>query len=143
MAWLQRRTASGASTRVHTTAILAAQALTLLWLTSEIRAYWSTLQAALTRELMLSVTWAAYATILVVVGLRRRFAPLRIFAIVVLAMTIVKVFAVDLAQLQRVYRVVSVLGLGIMLLLTSYLYQKSRSSTRIDASGDETGTAAG
>jgi uncharacterized membrane protein len=117
---------AGVTRGLRTTSILAAQLLTLLWLTSEIRGYWSAMQAALSRELMLSVTWAAYATVLVVVGLRRRFAPLRIFAMVVLAITIVKVFAVDLAQLQRVYRVASVLGLGVMLLLTSYLYQKSR-----------------
>lgn len=129
---------------LRTTSILGAQLLTLLWLTSEIRAYWSTMQAALTRELMLSVTWAAYATALIVVGLRRRFAPLRIFAMVVLAITIVKVFVVDLAQLQRVYRVASVLGLGVMLLLTSYLYQRSRSGTRLGspaADGDQSGTA--
>jgi uncharacterized membrane protein len=127
-----------------TTSILAAQLLTLLWLTSEIRAYWSARQEALTRELMLSVTWAAYATVLVVVGLRRRFAPLRIFAMVVLAITIVKVFVVDLAQLQRVYRVASVVGLGVMLLLTSYLYQKSRGGTPLGSSaadGDENGAA--
>jgi len=86
------------------------------------------------------VTWAAYATTLVVVGLRRQFAPLRIFAMVVLALTIAKVFTVDLAQLQRVYRVASMLGLGVMLLLTSYLYQKSRAGTRIgspEPNGDE------
>jgi len=145
VAWLHRRAVPGATSRIRTTALLAAQALTLLWLTSEIRAYWWTVQAALTRELMLSVTWAAYATVLVVIGLRRRFAPIRIFAIVVLAMAIVKVFAVDLAQLQRVYRVVSVLGLGMMLLLTSYLYQKSRGGTRIGSSAanaDESGSAA-
>jgi uncharacterized membrane protein len=135
---------SGAGGPLRTTAILAAQFLTLLGLTSEIRAYWSAFEAALTRELMLSVTWAAYATILVVVGLRRSVAPLRIFAMVVLAITIVKVFTVDLAQLQRVYRVASVLGLGVMLLLTSYLYQKSRTGTRLGSSaadGDESGAA--
>ena len=79
------------------------------------------------------------------VGLRRSFPPIRIFAIVVLALTIVKVFTVDLAHLERVYRVVSVLGLGIMLLVTSYLYQKTRSGTAIGsppAHDDESGAAA-
>jgi uncharacterized membrane protein len=139
IAWLHR-SSSRARGAIPTTTILAAQVVTILWLTSEIRAYWSVPQSALTRELMLSVTWAAYATALVVVGLRRRFAPLRIFAMVVLALTIVKVFTVDLAQLQRVYRVASVLGLGVMLLLTSYLYQKARAGTRIgspEPNGDE------
>jgi uncharacterized membrane protein len=115
---------------IRTTFVLLAQVLTLLWLTSEIHLYWWAAESARTRELMLSVTWGAYATVLVVIGLRRRFAPLRIFAIVVLAMTIVKVFAIDLAELQRVYRVASILVLGILLLLTSYLYQRSRDEAK-------------
>jgi uncharacterized membrane protein len=41
-------------------------------------------------------------------------------------MTIVKVFAVDLAELDRAYRIVSIVGLGMMLLVTSYLYQRFR-----------------
>jgi uncharacterized membrane protein len=45
-------------------------------------------------------------------------------------MTIVKVFAIDLAELQRVYRVASILVLGILLLLTSYLYQRSRDEAK-------------
>jgi uncharacterized membrane protein len=36
------------------------------------------------------------------------------------------VFFVDLAQLERVYRVLSVIGLGIILLVTSYLYQRAQ-----------------
>ena len=130
---------------LRATMILGAQVVTLLWLTSEIRGYWSVPQASLTRELMLSITWGAYATALVVIGLRRRFAPLRIFAMVVLALTIVKVFTVDLAQLQRVYRVVSMLALGVLLLLTSYLYQRARAGTRIGspgANGDASGPPA-
>jgi uncharacterized membrane protein len=73
---------------------------------------------------MLSITWAVYATLLIIVGLRRKYAPIRYFAIAVFAITILKVFAIDLAELDRLYRVLSVVGLGVALLLTSYLYQK-------------------
>ena len=41
---------------------------------------------------------------------------------VVFAVTILKVFAFDMADLERIYRVSSIIGLGILLLLTSYLY---------------------
>jgi uncharacterized membrane protein len=34
------------------------------------------------------------------------------------------VFFVDLAQLDRVYRVLSVIGLGVLLIVASYLYQR-------------------
>jgi len=72
----------------------------------------------------LSVTWAAYATGAIVAGIRRRYAPARYFAMVVFALTIAKVFLVDMAELERAYRIVSIIGLGVMLLATSYLYQR-------------------
>jgi uncharacterized membrane protein len=77
----------------------------------------------------LSLTWAVYATVLVIVGLMRRYVPIRYFAMAVFAVTIVKVFAVDLSELDRIYRVLSIIGLGITLLVTSYLYQKLSSES--------------
>jgi uncharacterized membrane protein len=74
--------------------------------------------------MMISITWAVYATLLIVVGLRRHYRPIRYFAMTVFILTIVKVFAIDLAELDRIYRVLSVIVLGLMLLLTSYLYHK-------------------
>jgi uncharacterized membrane protein len=79
---------------------------------------------------MLSVTWALYGTALVVIGLARSYAPIRYFAIGVLALTIAKVFFLDMAELDRIYRVGSIIVLGVLLLITSYLY--SRSTKAID-----------
>jgi uncharacterized membrane protein len=118
-------------------ALVAAQLLTLSLLTSEIQTFWGLRLAAdawpsgtsdgrFVRELMLSITWAVYAMGLIVVGIRKRYAPLRYTAFAIFAVTIVKVFGVDLARLDRIYRVSSILGLGIMLLLTSYLYHRFR-----------------
>jgi len=45
------------------------------------------------------------------------------------------VFFVDLAELDRIYRVMSVIGLGILLLLTSWLYQRSRSEGGLNSEG--------
>jgi len=124
----------GASTP-STALRLIANALTLTLLTSEITAYWHVFDARqlsrsasadmhFAREMMVSITWAVYATILAIVGLLRKYAPIRYFAMAVFAVTIVKVFAIDLAELDRIYRVLSIIGLGLTLLLTSYLYQK-------------------
>src|SRR5215475_4054752 len=52
----------------------------------------------------------------------------------VFAVTIVKVFVVDLAALDRIYRVLSVIGLGVTLLLTSYLYQRNQPGDEDQAS---------
>ena len=123
--------------------LLLANALTLAFLTSEITAYWHVRGLAgavgagpethLAREMMLSITWAAYAAVLIVVGLRRRYAPIRYFAIALFAVAITKVFAVDLSELDQIYRVSSLIGLGITLLVTSYLYNRFR--TRLEAEG--------
>jgi uncharacterized membrane protein len=116
--------------------LVTANALTLLVLTSEVSAFWELrepLQASgelardsrLSRDAMISIIWATYAAGLIVAGLRRHYAPIRYFAILVFAGTILKVFMIDLAALDRIYRVISVIGLGVLLLMTSYLYQRS------------------
>ena len=39
-------------------------------------------------------------------------------------MTIFKVFFYDMSELQRVYRIVSFIGLGVLLLAISFAYQR-------------------
>ena len=127
IAWLHYRDADAPDRDVAIgAALVTAQVVTLALLTSEITAYWALHGGRFARELMVSVTWGAYATALIVIGLQRSYAPIRYFAMVVFAVTIFKVFAFDMAQLDRIYRVSSVIGLGILLLLTSYLYNRSR-----------------
>lgn len=94
--------------------------------------------ADLARQVTLSIAWAGYAVVLLVAGIRARYALARYLAILLFAVTIGKVFFVDLAQLDRLYRIVSVIGLGILLLLASYLYQRYMSGD-----GDEGEGAAG
>jgi hypothetical protein len=114
----------------RTVLLFAANVLSLTLLTSEITAFWHLRNAAsdtsFVREMMLSITWAVYATGLIVVGIRKRYAPIRYFAIVVFAGTILKVVVVDMAELEQIYRVSSIVGLGVMLLVTSYLYNRFR-----------------
>jgi len=137
LAWMHRR---AATTRTRTleiaAAMVVAQALTLALLTSEISAYWtvndSGREGALARGLTLSIAWALYATALVVVGILRRYAPLRFVAFAVFAGTIWKVFAIDLSALDRIYRVSSVVVLGLALLFASYLYQRFRVDSPAD-----------
>ena len=126
IAWLHRTRTIRAGA---TAAILAAQLVSVVLLTTEIRAFFPFGESTLTREMTISVTWAAYATVLIVVGLYKRYAPIRYFGIGLFAITIVKVFFADLAQLDRIYRVLSIMGLGVLLLLTSYLYQRMRGAT--------------
>ena len=133
MAWIHRRAPAGAHGSDVAVAMVAAQLLTLALLTSEIVGYWeihaADARSFVARGLMLSLTWALYATALIVAGIRKDYAPVRYVAIGVFAVTIVKVFVFDLATLDRIYRVSSIIGLGVLLLVTSYLYQRFRVSS--------------
>jgi uncharacterized membrane protein len=71
--------------------------------------------------------------ILFLAGIRKRYAPIRYLALAIFGVTIVKVFAIDLAELDEVYRVFSIVGLGVMLLVTSYLYHHHRFQGRLAA----------
>ena len=137
VAWLHRPRAAGGRNASADAAILAAHFVSVVFLTSEIRAFFAVRGGAFTREMTTSVAWAAYATVLIVTGLFRRYAPIRYFGIALFGITIVKVFFADLAQLQRIYRVLSIMGLGVLLLLTSYLYQRMRGTGLGDDRADE------
>jgi uncharacterized membrane protein len=45
-------------------------------------------------------------------------------ALLLIALTIVKVFVVDVSQLDRGYRIVSFIVLGVLLLAISFVYQR-------------------
>jgi uncharacterized membrane protein len=75
-------------------------------------------------RMSLSVFWAVYAGLLVVLGISRDYRPIRWLGIGVLGLTAFKVFLVDLASLAQIYRVVSLVVTGIVFLGASYLYQR-------------------
>ena len=56
-------------------------------------------------------------------------APLRWFGLGLLALATAKVFLYDLASLDAVYRVMSFIVLGILLLLSAYAYRRLGAAT--------------
>ncbi|MPZ17276.1 MAG: DUF2339 domain-containing protein [Luteitalea sp.] len=78
----------------------------------------------LARQGTISALWAGYALVLVAIGLRRQYAPIRYLALALFAVTILKVFVIDLATLSQFYKMATVLVLGVLLLIVSYLYTK-------------------
>ncbi len=74
----------------------------------------------------LSVLWALYAFAAMGVGMWGRWASLRIGAIGLFGVTVVKVLLVDLEQLDAGYRILSFVVLGGVLLLASFLHAKYR-----------------
>jgi len=80
----------------------------------------------LAKQLSLSVIWALYGAGLLLAGGLWRVKLLRVMALALLSLTTLKVFFWDLSSLDRVYRIVSFIVLGAILLAVSYLYQKSQ-----------------
>jgi uncharacterized membrane protein len=79
-----------------------------------------------TSQLVLSGFWAALGFAAILVGLLRRKRALRLGGLGILALAVGKVFLVDLAQLDSIWRVGSFLALGLLLLAGAFAYQRAR-----------------
>jgi uncharacterized membrane protein len=76
------------------------------------------------QELALSMLWLVWALGLLGAGLWKKSEAIRWQALVLLGVVIVKVFLFDLSFLERFYRIVSFLLLGLALMLISFYYQR-------------------
>jgi len=77
-----------------------------------------------THQLVLSGLWVLYSTLLMVIGFLRRSRSLRVIAFALFGLSILKIFLYDLSFLGTLYRIFSFIGLGLILLLISYLFQR-------------------
>ncbi len=75
-------------------------------------------------SLSLSAFWALYAAALIVLGVARRSLRLRQVGLGLLAVPIVKLFVYDAFSLEQEYRVIIFIGLGILLVLGGFMYQR-------------------
>jgi len=71
-----------------------------------------------------SAAWVLFGVALLVAGVATRSLTLRWASLVVMLASVLKVFLWDLSELQDLYRVFSLLGLGVSLLLLAFLYQR-------------------
>ena len=90
---------------------------------------------ALAKQLSLSVVWGLYACGLLIAGQVRHLRMLRLMALALLSLTTLKVFIWDLSSLDRVYRIISFIMLGAILLVVSYFYQRSQQRAEEQESG--------
>ena len=136
-----KRTDDAARNAVYIASI-AINVLALVALTSEVHDYFSIkMQFALrggyndlsyansrsltiARDFTFSALWMVYGAALMAVGFWRRSAFVRWQALVLIAITIVKVFVYDVSELDRGYRIVSFIVLGVLLLAISFVYQR-------------------
>jgi uncharacterized membrane protein len=125
-AWLHREPERRTSVAAM---LVTASVLTVVLLTSQNASYWELQRpvhadATFAQSLSLSVLWLLYAAVLIVVGIARAYPPLRYTAMGLFGLTIVKVFTIDMAGLEGIYRILGLVILGLVLLGVSFLYQR-------------------
>jgi uncharacterized membrane protein len=117
--------------RPHVYRVIAAAFAVLLmlsYLSLEVRAIyhgtiltWSTTDA---EQYTYSVVWLAYGVALLLFGIVFRSQPARLASAAITLFTIAKVFVIDMAGLAGVYRALSFIGLGLVLVGIGWLYQR-------------------
>jgi len=115
-------------------AALTVNALVLLAVSLEIHSYWWSLRwhsdqtlysnFRMYAQFSYSAWFMLFGAILLAAGVVRRSAFVRWQALLLLAVSIGKVFLVDISELSQGFRIVSFLGLGALLLGVSYVYQR-------------------
>ena len=71
-----------------------------------------------------SAAWLAFGVVLLVVGLLIGSKPARLASAAVVLLTVGKVFLIDMAGLAGIWRALSFIGLGLVLVGIGYLYQR-------------------
>ncbi len=143
VAWYGSRRKDEAARAVAGVAVVALNLLALIALSREVADYYSREMTSLSprgqwdpsawkdwhhlkiaRDFTYSALWMAYGAMLMVVGFWRRSAFVRWQALALIAFTIGKVFLYDVSELDRGYRIVSFIVLGVLLLAISFMYQR-------------------
>jgi uncharacterized membrane protein len=75
-------------------------------------------------KLGLSIFWGVYSLLLIGFGIFRKKQHLRIGAIVLFGITLIKLFFYDIANLSSMAKTIVFISLGILLLIISFLYNK-------------------
>ena len=109
------------------TATITAVTLALFYLTLEVRRLFHgpILAGPISdaEQYAYSTVWLVFGIVLLAVGFYLRSQPARLPALAVIALTVAKVFIIDTASIAGIYRALSVIGLGVVLLGIGWVYQ--------------------
>jgi uncharacterized membrane protein len=111
------------------TAAATALALSLAYLSLEIRALFhgTVLTEGATsdaEQYTYSAVWLLFGVMLLAAGIFLRSLTLRIASAAVVVLTVLKVFLIDMSDLTGIYRALSFLGLGVVLIGIGWFYQR-------------------
>ena len=96
---------------------------------------WGSFSAVVTPKMsinLISVAWAIQAFSLIMAGLNRNRPLLRYLGFALFAVTVGKVLLIDTSELEKVYRIVSFVGCGLLLVAAGYVYQRYNAKTLVE-----------
>ncbi len=81
-------------------------------------------------KLALSILWSIYALAMIVRGLMKKDGVIRIMAIILFGVTIIKLFIYDISDMSTIAKTVVMMILGALLLIASFLYNRASKSSK-------------
>jgi uncharacterized membrane protein len=98
---------------------------TILWILSSELVHWQDIYGlGGNYKTGISILWGVYSLVMVAFGIWKRKKYIRIGAIVLFGITLIKLFFYDLTGLDTHARTIVFISLGILLLIISFLYNK-------------------
>ena len=99
--------------------------ITLIWIaSSELITWLDIMKVSESSRLGLSILWGLYAVVIIVLGIWKKKKHLRIGAIALLGITLLKLFFYDIRDLDTISKTIVFVSLGVLLLIISFLYNK-------------------
>ncbi len=95
----------------------------------------NSLRARWTAQMSLTIVWGLFAVTSLIIGFLRQVRELRFAALGLLAVTALKLVLVDMAQVHQIYRIISFVVLGLIMIAASFLYHRLESRL-VQPSGD-------
>lgn len=101
----------------------------ILWIFSSELLNWMDLSGSTqSYKLGLSILWGSYSLLLIAYGIWKNKKHLRIGAIGLFALTLIKLFFYDISHMSTIAKTIVFVSLGILLLIISFLYNKYHSN---------------
>ena len=98
---------------------------TIIWIASSELINWLDIaESAQSYKLGLSILWGVCSLFLIALGIWKNKKHLRIGAIGLFSITLIKLFFYDISHLDTISKTIVFLSLGILLLIISFLYNK-------------------
>jgi hypothetical protein len=97
----------------------------VLWIASSELINWMDIaESTQSYKLGLSILWGIYSLLLIALGIWKKKKHLRIGAISLFGVTLLKLFFYDISHLDTIAKTIVFVSLGILLLIISFLYNK-------------------